>query len=133
MTCVEDFDDVNEFDWFDLAKGEADRQIALTVADTNLHVNVNAMKLKGDVIKGHSHRFGHLSLCSKGSIGVMADIDGRIVKTIIRAGRGVFIKEHIRHTIVALEDDSMFVCVFSQRNPDGSVAERFTGWPEMYR
>lgn len=133
MTCLEDFENVDEFDWFDLAKGEIDRQIALTVADTNLHVNVNAMKSKGDAIKGHSHQFGHLSLCAKGSIGIEAEVNGQIVKTIVRAGRGVFIKEYIRHTIVALEDDSMFICVFSQRNPDGSVAEKFTGWPENYR
>lgn len=106
----------------------------------NIFIRPNAMN-KGDVIHGHKHHFDHVSIALRGSFSIKATLpSGKVVeKQLFSPSSDVgmdrahaLIKAGIEHEITALEDNSVFWCVYAHRTPQGDVVQDFTGWQEAY-
>ena len=74
----------------------------------------------------------HVIMVCHGRIGVAVDIDGEQVIRQGGIGALFFIKADREHTIIALEDDTMFVCLYAHRDPQGEVRQEFTGFEKAY-
>jgi quercetin dioxygenase-like cupin family protein len=75
---------------------------------------------KGHVIHGHKHNQDHVTFVARGSVSVRrwkddCGCDSEIEQTFV-AGEFLNIEADWRHEITALEDDTIFHCVFS--SPD---------------
>ncbi len=56
----------------------------------------------------------------------------RIVSPAAKPGELIGIAANTWHRIIALEDGTSYVCIFSHRNPKGEVTQRFMGNYEAY-
>lgn len=85
---------------------------------------------------GHEHNYDHLTIVVKGRLRVTYTYtkDGREVSGSAEysAGEDVVIKAHVRHTLKALEDNTVYLCVFSHRDFDGVVSQSFVGNQSAY-
>lgn len=86
----------------------------------NVWVRQNWLLRAGDTAGGHAHYHDHVSLLVKGS--VMVSVDNAAPKRF-NAPTYIVIKKQHRHQIVALEDDTVFYCVFAMRDIDGEVVD----------
>jgi hypothetical protein len=86
----------------------------------NVWVRQNWLMLKGDTGGGHAHHHDHVSLLVKGSVEVT--VGDMPPKTFV-APTYIVIKKQHRHQIVALEDDTVFYCIFAMRDIDGEVTD----------
>jgi hypothetical protein len=86
----------------------------------NIWVRQNYMQKAGDVVGGHMHYHDHVSLLVKGSVQVQ--INDEPPKDFVAPTFIVVRKEH-RHKITALENDTIWYCVFAMRDIDGDVAD----------
>lgn len=66
----------------------------------------------GDVEKGHTHQFDHLTLLAHGSLKVI--VEG--VATEFKAPHMIYINKDKVHELVALEDDTVAYCIHALRN-----------------
>ena len=76
----------------------------------------------GDLQQGHEHKFDHVTLLVSGKVRV--EIAGSTAKEFTAPTFIVIKKEH-RHKITALEDGTVYYCVFALRNLEGEVMEIF--------
>ena len=65
---------------------------------------------KGDFEIQHAHEFDHTTLLAKGSVEIT--VEGQ--KTVFVAPQMIFISKNKQHSIIALEDDTVFVNVFAE-------------------
>lgn len=86
----------------------------------NIWVRQNYMQKAGDVVGGHMHYHDHVSLLVQGRVSVQ--IDGGEPKEFTAPTFIVVRKEH-KHRITALEDNTIWYCVFAMRDIDGDVTE----------
>lgn len=86
----------------------------------NIWVRQNFMEKAGDVVGGHLHYHDHVSLLAKGKVAVQVD-DGE-PKEFVAPTFIVVRKEH-KHKITALEDNTVWYCVFAMRDIYGDVTE----------
>lgn len=85
--------------------------------------------------EGHAHTFDHTTMCVRGRIQITArwEEGGQPVEKDL--GEFGFlgtcvIKAGVFHTIKALTDDAAYVCIYSHRDTDGVLVERYgTGIP----
>jgi hypothetical protein len=68
--------------------------------------------------------FDHVTLLSKGS--VMIYVEGKEPKKFT-APTFIVVRKEYNHHIQALEDDTVYYCVFALRNIDGEVVEDIFG------
>jgi len=80
-------------------------------------------KKAGDVHAGHSHEHDHISLLLSGSVEVK--LEGHKPQ-IFEAPTYVTIKAHLKHEIIALEDNTLWWCIHARRNDDGEVVEIYS-------
>jgi hypothetical protein len=73
---------------------------------------------------GHRHHFDHITLLAKGS--VMVEVEGYEPKAFVGPTFIVVKKEH-KHKFTALEDDTVYYCVFALRDVDGEVTDMYSG------
>jgi hypothetical protein len=73
---------------------------------------------------GHKHHFDHTTLLVNGSIKV--EVEGYEPK-IFTAPTFVIVKKEHSHFITALEDDTLYYCVFALRDEDGGVTDIYSG------
>jgi hypothetical protein len=90
----------------------------------NIFVSPQPMEKAGDKIGGHTHYFDHVGFLAAGSVQVT--VEGHEPKTFT-APRFVVIRKHTRHSIVALEDNTSWYCVFAVRDIDGETQEIVDG------
>ena len=90
----------------------------------NIWVRQHDLKKAGEFIDGHKHHFDHVSLLTSGR--VMVEVDGHPPKEFVAPTFIVIRKEH-NHKITALEDDTLWYCVFALRDVDGSPIEIYEG------
>lgn len=90
----------------------------------NIWVRLNRLDKAGESIVGHKHHFDHVSLLVKGKVKV--EVEGYSPKEF-EAPTFITIKKEYRHTITALEDDSIWYCVFALRDVDGNVTDIYSG------
>jgi len=84
----------------------------------NIWVRQHVLERKGDKAPGHKHFFDHVTLLTKGKVEVT--VEGKEPKQFT-APTFIIIKKEQEHKIVALEDDTIYYCVFALRNIDGEV------------
>jgi hypothetical protein len=72
---------------------------------------------QGEFIRGHTHFFDHLALLYRGSASVLVDN----VQTTYIAPNEIIIRKDHEHSITALEDNTVWLCVFAVRDEAGEV------------
>lgn len=90
----------------------------------NIWVRQNVLANLGDSYESHVHKFDHVTLLVKGKVSVQ--VQGHESKEFIAPTFIVIRKEH-QHQITALENDTVYYCVFALRNLDGEVVEDIYG------
>jgi hypothetical protein len=90
----------------------------------NIWVRQNLLERKGDTHPGHKHHFDHVSLLVKGKVSV--EVKGYPAKEFAAPTFIVIKKEH-EHKFTALEDDTLWYCVFALRDIDGEVTDFYSG------
>lgn len=88
----------------------------------NIWVRQHHLQKAGDSVPGHKHHFDHVTLLSKGKVRVT--VPGFNPKEFT-APTFIIIKKDHEHKFEALEDDTLWYCVFALRNLDGEVIEIF--------
>lgn len=88
----------------------------------NIWVKQNVLELKGEAHDGHEHKFDHVTLLVSGKVSVQ--LAGREPKEFSAPTFIVIRKEH-RHKITALEDGTIYYCVYALRDLNGEVMEVF--------
>lgn len=73
---------------------------------------------------GHKHHFDHITLLIRGSVEV--EIEGYPPKQF-KAPTFIVIKKEHKHKFTALEDDTVYYCVFALRDIDGEVTDIYSG------
>lgn len=101
---------------------------------------------KGDKVEGHAHKFDHATLVVAGAIlieqleVIVSDKNGRplqskVVRSAeVRAGLAgeILILKGTWHKLTALEDGTIYKCIYSHRTPDGAIVDYYDGWPNAY-
>lgn len=90
---------------------------------------------------GHEHNYDHTTIVIRGRVKVLYSYmrDGQLIEgesEEYAAGETIEIRAKVRHTIIALENDTLYFCVFSHRDFNGVVCERYEaamGNQEAYR
>ena len=91
----------------------------------NIWVRGHYFAKKGDTNGGgHKHHFDHVTLLAKGS--VVAEVEGYEPKEF-KAPTFIVIKKEHQHMFRALEDDTIFYCVFALRDVNGNVTDIYSG------
>lgn len=91
----------------------------------NIWVRQNLLKKSGDTNDGgHKHKFDHVSLLTQGKVKV--EIDGYPSKEFTAPTFIVIRKEH-NHKFTALEDNTVWYCVFALRDMNGEPIEDLYG------
>ena len=90
----------------------------------NIWVRQNLLKNKGDFTNGHLHHFDHVSLLATGK--VLVEVDG-FEPQEFTAPTFIVIKRDHNHKFVALEDNTLWYCVFALRDIDGNVTDIYSG------
>lgn len=102
----------------------------------NIFIRPNPMEM-GEVRQGHTHNFDHTTIVFKGSVRVRAwktigDQRALIAERDFAAPSHFLIRKDIEHEITALEDGTVFWCVYSHRTPRGEVIQHYDGWQPAY-
>lgn len=86
---------------------------------------------------GHTHNYDHATIVIRGRIRVSREhlVDGDWVAGETdehAAGEVVDIPANVKHTLKALEPNTVYLCVFSHRDFDGLVTQRYVGNQQAY-
>ena len=86
----------------------------------NIWVRQNVLSKSGQFNQGHKHKFDHVSLLTNGKVSV--EVEGYSAKEFTAPTFIVIKKEH-NHKFTALEDNTIWYCVFAMRDIDGNVTD----------
>ena len=80
--------------------------------------------------QGHEHNYDHTTIIIRGSVKVLYEYehDGQTLRGEsgeFGPGETIHIRAKVKHTIKALEDNTVYLCVFSHRDFDGVVVESY--------
>jgi hypothetical protein len=90
----------------------------------NIWVRQNLLERAGEIHEGHKHNFDHVSLLARGKVRVaVADYEPKE----FTAPTFIVIKKEYYHTFEALEDNTLWYCVFALRDIDGEVTDFYSG------
>jgi hypothetical protein len=90
----------------------------------NIWVRQNLLENVGDIHPGHKHNFDHVSLLASGRVEVT--VDGYPPKEFTAPTFIVIKKEH-HHTFKALENNTLWYCVFALRDVNGDLTDIYSG------
>ena len=90
----------------------------------NIWVRQNFIARAGDASDGHAHNFDHVSLLATGR--VLVEVDGFEPKEFT-APTFIMVKKEYMHKFTALEDNTLWYCVFALRDLDGEVTDIYDG------
>jgi len=90
----------------------------------NIWVRQNLVEKAGDIHPGHKHNFDHVSLLANGKVEVT--VAGYPPKQFVAPTFIVIKKEHY-HTFKALQDNTLWYCVYALRDIDGNVTDFYSG------
>lgn len=104
----------------------------------NIFVRTGGPMKKGEVVRTHCHNFDHVTYIPHGAALIEqmtppdGDDEGRVLQAVTKSaaeGRNfVLIKAECWHRITALEDGTIYHCIFAHRNPQGDVVQEYDGW-----
>jgi quercetin dioxygenase-like cupin family protein len=102
----------------------------------NIFIREGGPLAKDEVVEGHGHNFDHTTYVVRGAFKIERLVDGAVTQSVIkRAGQlksWVLIKAHADHKLTALEDNSVYHCIFAHRDPQGEVVQDYDGWESAY-
>ncbi len=99
----------------------------------NIFIRPNVLEHQGQVNKGHTHNFDHTTIVFTGAVRVTCTTpDGREYTQDYHAPAHFLVKANYSHRIEALEDKTVYWCVYSHRNAQGDVIEQNPGWMGAY-
>jgi quercetin dioxygenase-like cupin family protein len=90
----------------------------------NIWVRQNVLEKSGETHGGHKHKFDHITLLCRGRMSV--EVDGCPSKEF-KAPTFIVIRKEHNHKITALEDGTLYYCVFALRDIDGEVVDAIYG------
>jgi quercetin dioxygenase-like cupin family protein len=88
----------------------------------NIWIRQNWLLKKGDTGGGHLHYHDHVSLLVKGSVEVQ--VENEPPKTF-QAPTFIVVKKQYSHRFTALEDDTVYYCLFALQDIDGNMNDVF--------
>ena len=79
---------------------------------------------------GHEHNYDHTTIVIRGRLKVLYayEKDGQTIEgesEEFGQGETIHIRAKVRHTLIALEANTMYMCVFSHRDFNGVVVETY--------
>ncbi len=89
----------------------------------NVWVRQNVLAKAGDALEGHTHSFDHVSMLVKGKVRVT--VTGFEPKDFT-APTIIVVRKQFEHTFEALEDDTLWYCVFAMRDVNGEVVDVYS-------
>ena len=99
----------------------------------NVYIRPNTLEKIGDKVDGHKHNFDHTTIVFKGAVHVKAVLpDGTVKEKDFQTGTHFLVRAEVEHEITALEDNTIFWCVYSHREPQGRITQEYTGWDKAY-
>ena len=103
-------------------------------ASGNIFIRPTVFQKAGEKINGHEHQFDHTSIVFTGSVRVKAVFPetGKEVTQEFHAPAHFLVKANVKHEITALEDGTIFWCVYAHRTPQGDVVQQHIGWTDAY-
>lgn len=98
----------------------------------NVFVRKFDLEKKCNSHQGHSHNYDHTTFVHRGKIQISycrMEGDKQVEFKSKEFGEGEFvdIRADVYHTIKALEDDTVYYCIFSHRDFDGLVTQEYKG------
>ena len=95
----------------------------------NIFIRPNNLNKVGEFVDGHGHNFDHTTIIFKGAVEVRAKLPtGQIVERTFTAPAHFLVKAEVEHKITAVEDNTVFWCVYSHRTPQGDIIQEYDGW-----
>lgn len=91
----------------------------------NVWVRQNFLEKAGDTAGGHTHFHDHVSLLATGSVEVQIETEE---PKVFVAPTFIVIKKEFKHKITALEDNTVFYCIYAMRDIDGNVVDIYEDW-----
>lgn len=95
-------------------KGVSKHQVVSTYGD--LYIRAHHFVSAGDVHQGHQHKIDHVTMLARGAVTVRYGAEGKSVD--YTAPALIEIDKDVFHQLTALEDDTMYFCVFSTAGID---------------
>jgi quercetin dioxygenase-like cupin family protein len=91
----------------------------------------------GNKMEGHEHNFDHVTYIAKGSAKVQKldasdNVVSEVTKSASQGQNWVLILAGVRHRITALEDGTVYHCIYAHRSPQGDVVQEWDGWGKAY-
>lgn len=95
------------------------------IALSNVFSRLMHFKNKGDIEHGHVHTYDHATLVSSGSVLVeVLDDNGRPEHSkVFKAPNMVYINKNKGHRLIALEDETVCVCIHAIRTVDEEIVD----------
>lgn len=90
----------------------------------NIWMRQLTLPKKGNYHQGHRHNFDHVTLVAQGK--VLCEIDGCAPKVFI-APTWITIRKDDWHKFTALEDDTVYFCIYALRDVEGDVTNIYSG------
>lgn len=90
---------------------------------------------KCEANQGHRHNYDHATIVIRGALKVYSKTteDGEEKESVVfREGARFTVLANVYHRIVALEDQTRYLCVFSHRDFEGLVTQEYMGNEEAY-
>ena len=102
-------------------------------ASGNIFIRPVTLAKAGDVMDGHEHEFDHTTIVFTGRVHIHATCkEGCDKEGEFSAPSHALIRKDWRHTITALEDNTVFWCVYSHTTPQGEISQVYDGWAPAY-
>ena len=109
----------------------------------NIAFRTGGPMAKGDIVQGHLHNYDHVTMVSHGSMlievmsgpamdGVTQSVIKSTVKSAKEARNFVLILAGVAHRFTALEDGTVYQCVYAHRDEEGNAVDFYTGWEAAY-
>jgi quercetin dioxygenase-like cupin family protein len=83
----------------------------------DLYIRLHRFVKAGDVHRGHQHKIDHVTVVCRGTVRVRFGPEGREVREY-KAPALIEIDKDVFHQLTALEDETMYFCVFSTAGID---------------
>ena len=116
-------------------------------ASGNIFIRTQGPMAKDIQSISHQHNFDHTTYVAKGGFSIEqvepvafdADKQPTEFRTVRKVEKSaadlknwVLVKANTWHRLTALEDDSVYHCLYSHHTPQGDIVQEYDGWMESY-
>lgn len=94
----------------------------------NIEIRETVLLKTNDFTDGHKHNFDHMTYIVRGAVKIEAVLpNGSEIDVELKAGDWQLIRAHVKHKVIALEDNTLYHCIYNHRDWDGNIVDRYTG------